>query len=114
MLRGSAYDHNRLTNIKNSQHDKPRIASFKQAVSRFGQPAIRRNRYVLHGDGMIDVPADYTDPVLISRDNDVAMAGEMVCWQLPVFQWVPVAGKADDVTCNRRVVIHALRDDRPA
>jgi hypothetical protein len=40
-----------------------------------------RNRYVLHRDGMIDIPADYTYAPPVTRDNDVAMAGEMMSRQ---------------------------------
>ena len=68
----------RLAIIKDPQHDEPGVTRVERAIIGIGQPPIHRNRYVLHGYGVIDVPADYAELALVARDDDVAMAGEAV------------------------------------
>jgi hypothetical protein len=66
----------RLTIIKDSDNDEPRIAPIKHLAVGVGQPTIGGNWHMLHCDGMIDVAANDADLRLVPSNNDIAMPDE--------------------------------------
>ena len=93
----------RLTIIKDSDNDEPRIARVKHLAVSVGQPTIGGNWHMLHRDGMIDVATNDADLRLVPSHNDIAMPDEPPPRQLLVRQLVPFAPITDEVTWRQRV-----------
>ena len=94
----------RLTIIKDSDNDEPRIARVKHLAVSVGQPTIGGNWHMLHRDGMIDVATNDADLRLVPSHNDIAMPDEPPPRQLLVRQLVPFAPITDEVTWRQRVL----------
>src|SRR5271166_4774709 len=99
---------------KDPQHDEPGIPRVTSAVAAIGQAPVCRDRYVLHRYRMIDVAADDADLPLVASDDDVAVPGEMARRQLLILQRTSAAREADKVARNRRILVRALGNHRPA